>query len=59
LARCIGHAISFTSADIRISRFEPRSDGGGSFHVHAGEFTQSISKSSQQTEALNPESRYC
>ena len=42
-------------ADLRISRFQPRSDGVGWFDAHAGEFTHGISKSSQQTEVVNPE----
>src|SRR5437868_4910178 len=42
-------------ADLRISRFQPRSDGVGWFDAHAGEFTHGISKSSQQTEVVNRE----
>jgi len=43
---CVGNAVSVTRADVRISRFQRRD-------AHAGQFTQSISKSSQQAEAVN------
>ena len=52
---CIRNAVFVTGADVRISRFQPRSSGVGWFDAHALEFTQGISKSSQQTEAVNPE----
>jgi predicted O-methyltransferase YrrM len=52
---CVGNSVSFTGADIRISRFQPCSNGVGWFDVHTREFTQGIAKSSQQTEAVNPE----
>jgi hypothetical protein len=51
---CVRNTVSFTGADVRISRFQPRSNGIGSFEAHAGEFTRGIAKSSQQTEAVNP-----
>ena len=52
-ANCVRHALPFAVADIRISRFQPRSKGVGWFDGHAREFTQGISKSSQQTETVN------
>src|SRR5437868_326859 len=42
-------------ADLRISRFQPRSDGDGWFDAHPDECTHGISKSSQQTEVVNRE----
>jgi predicted O-methyltransferase YrrM len=55
-AKCVGNALSITGADLRISRFELRSNRiGWWFDAGAGKFTQSISKSSQQTETVNPE----
>ena len=41
--------------DLRISRFQPCSNRIGWFIARAGGFTQGIPKSSQQTEAVNPE----
>ena len=52
---CVRNTIPVALADLRISRFQPPSDGVGWFDAHAGEFTHGISKSSQQTEAVNPE----
>jgi hypothetical protein len=53
LLNCVGNAASVTGADVRISRFQPRSNEVLYFDAHAGEFTQGISNSSQQTEAVN------
>src|ERR1043166_2936867 len=50
---CIGNTLSVTGADVRISRFQPRSHGVGWFEARAGEFTRGITKSSQQTETVN------
>jgi hypothetical protein len=50
----VGNTFSFTGADVRISRFQPRSNGVGSFDACANEFTCGIPKSSQQTKAVNP-----
>jgi Methyltransferase domain len=52
---CIGNTFAVTVSDLRISRFQPRSNGIGWFIARAGWFTQGIPKSSQQTEAVNPE----
>ena len=52
---CVGNSVSFTRADVRISRFQPRSDGVASFDARADKFTRGIPKSSPQTEAVNPE----
>jgi predicted O-methyltransferase YrrM len=52
---CVRNTVPVAVADLRISRFQPRSDGVGWFDAHAGEFTHGISKSSQQTEVVNPE----
>jgi len=52
---CVGNTVSVTCADVRISGFQPRSNGIGRFDTRAGEFARSGSKSSQQTEAVNPE----
>ena len=38
-ANCVRNSISFTGADIRISRFQPRSNGVGWFDAHTREFT--------------------
>ena len=54
---CVGNSVSFTGADIRISRFQPRSNGVASFDAPADEFTRSITKSSPQTEAVS--APYC
>jgi hypothetical protein len=54
-ADCVGNAVAFTGADVRISCFQPSSNGVGSFDACAGEFTRGIPKSSQQTETVNPE----
>ena len=43
---CIGNALSVTGADIRISRFQPRSNGVGWFNARTEEFTCGIPKSS-------------
>jgi predicted O-methyltransferase YrrM len=51
---CIRNAVSVTGADVRISCFQPRSNGVGWFEARAGEFTPGIPKSSQQTETVNP-----
>jgi len=52
---CVGDTFSVAVANLRISRFQPRSNGVGWFDARAGEFTNVIPKSSQQTEAMNPE----
>jgi len=49
---CLRNTVSVT--DVRISRFQPRSNGVGWFDAHADAFTRGIPKSSQQTEAVNP-----
>jgi len=49
----VGNAIPVTIADIRISRFQPGSNGVGWFDARAGKFTRGIPNSSQQTEAVN------
>src|SRR6266581_7291241 len=51
---CVRNTLSVTVADVRISRFQPRSNGVGWFDARAGAFTRGIPKSSQQTEAVNP-----
>jgi predicted O-methyltransferase YrrM len=51
---CVRNTFSFTGADVRISRFQPRSNGVGWFEARAGEFTRGIPKSPQQTKAVNP-----
>jgi predicted O-methyltransferase YrrM len=51
---CVRNTVSVTGADVRISRFQPRSNGVGCFDARAGAFTRGIPKSSQQTEAVNP-----
>src|SRR6266446_8809582 len=51
---CARNTLSVTVADVRISRFQPRSNGVGWFDARAGAFTRGIPKSSQQTEAVNP-----
>ena len=50
---CVGNTFSFTDADLRISRFQPRCNGVAWFHACAGDFTRGIPKSSPQTEAVN------
>jgi predicted O-methyltransferase YrrM len=52
---CVGNGFAITFADLRISRFQPRSNGIGWCVAQTGGFTQGIPKSSQQTEAVNPE----
>src|SRR6266480_1808475 len=52
---CVRNTVPAAVADLRVSRFQPRSDGVGWFDADAGEFTHGIPKSSQQTEAVNPE----
>jgi predicted O-methyltransferase YrrM len=52
---CVRNTVSFTGSDVRISRFQPRSNGVGWFDVRASEFTRGIPTSSQQTETVNPE----
>ena len=37
---CVRNTVSFTGADVRISRFQPRSNGVGWFDARAGEFTR-------------------
>ena len=49
---CVGD--TFSVANLRISRFQPRSNGVGWFDARANAFTRGIPKSSQQTEAVNP-----
>ena len=49
---CVGNSVSFTSADVCISRFQPRGDGVASFDARADKFTRGIPKSPQQTEAV-------
>src|SRR6266576_351984 len=51
---CVRNTVSVTGADVRISRFQPRSNGVRCFDARAGAFTRGITKSSQQTEAVNP-----
>src|SRR5262245_45003480 len=51
---CVGNAVSVTGGDVRISRFQSRSNGVGWFEARACEFTPGIPKSSQQAEAVNP-----
>ena len=51
---CVGNTFSFTGADVCISHFQPRSNGVGWLDARADEFTRGISKSSQQTKAVNP-----
>ncbi len=50
----VGNTVSVTVADVRISRFQPRSNGVGWFDARAGAFTRGIPKASQQTETVNP-----
>jgi predicted O-methyltransferase YrrM len=50
-----GNAVTVTLADVRISRFQSHSNGLGSLDARADEFTRGITKSSQQTEAVNSE----
>ena len=45
-ANRFGNTFSVTVGDVRISCCEPCADGLGWFDARAGEFTQSISKSS-------------
>ena len=45
---CVRNTVSCTGADVRISGFQPRSNG-------VAEFARGGSKSSQQAEAVNPE----
>jgi len=52
---CVGNTLAGTVSDLRISRFQPCSNRIGWFVARAGGFTQGIPKSSQQTEAVNPE----
>src|SRR5436190_15738170 len=52
---CVRNTVPAAVADLRVSRFQPRSDGVGWFDADAGEFTHGIPESSQQTEAVNPE----
>ena len=52
---CVGNTLAGTVSDLRISRFQPCSNRIGWFVDRAGGFTQGIPKSSQQTEAVNPE----
>ena len=52
---CVRNTVSVTVADVRISCFQPRGNGVGWFDARAGAFTNVIPKSSQQTEAMNPE----
>ena len=54
---CVGNTVTVTGGDVRISPFQPRSNGVASFDACANEFTHGIPKSSQQTEAVN--STYC
>jgi hypothetical protein len=49
----IGNTVSFTGGDVRISRFQSRSNGVDWFEARACEFTRGIPKSSQQGEAVN------
>ena len=51
-AECVGYAISFSGADIRVSCFQPSSNGLGWFHTGAGEFIRAFPESSSQTEAV-------
>jgi hypothetical protein len=57
-ANCVWNTVSVTVADVRISRFQPRSNGVGWFDARAGEFARGIPKSSQQTEAVNVDTRH-
>ncbi len=52
---CARNTVPVALTDLRISRFQPRSDGVGWFDAHPGECTHGISKSSQQTEVVNRE----
>jgi hypothetical protein len=45
-ANCVGNTVSFTVADVRISRFQPRRNGTDWFGARAGEFTRGVAKSS-------------
>jgi predicted O-methyltransferase YrrM len=51
---CVGNTVSFTLANVRISRFQSRSNGIGWFDARGGEYTRGIPKSTQKTEAVNP-----
>ena len=51
---CVGNTVSVSVGDVRISRFQPRTNGVGWFDAHANAFTRDITKSSQQAEAVNP-----
>ena len=51
----VRNSVSFTGADVRISHFQPRSNGVGWFDPRSREFTRGIPKSSKQTKAVNPE----
>ena len=53
LVNCVGNTFSFTVADVRISRFQPRQRPLDWSDARADEFTRGIPKSSQQTEAVN------
>ena len=44
---CVRNTVSVTGADVRISRFQPRSNGVRCFDARAGAFTRGIPKSSQ------------
>ncbi len=37
---CVRNTVSFAVADVRISRFQPRSNGVGWFDAHANPFTR-------------------
>ena len=52
-----GNTVSVTVADVRISRFQPHSNGVASFDACANEFTHDGSKPSQQTKAVR--ATYC
>jgi hypothetical protein len=54
---CVRNTVCVTNADVRISRFQPRSNGVVWFDACAGEFTRGIPKSSQQTEAVKVNTR--
>ena len=54
---CVRNTVSVTVADVRISRFQPRSNGVASFDACANEFTHDGSKPSQQTKAVS--ATYC
>jgi hypothetical protein len=50
---CAGNTFSVAVVDVRISRFQPRTNGVGWFDARANAFTRGTPKSSQQTEAVN------